>query len=79
VLRAAFPDLRAEVVEQIADGDRVATRKIFHGTHRGAFAGIAPTGREVTIAVMDIVRIGEGQIREHWNVVDVSGLMRQLA
>ena len=38
-LRAAFPDLRAEIVEQFADGDRVVTRKTFHGTHQGPFKG----------------------------------------
>jgi predicted ester cyclase len=36
---AAFPDLRAEIVEQFADGDRVVTRKTFHGTHQGPFKG----------------------------------------
>jgi steroid delta-isomerase-like uncharacterized protein len=79
VLRGAFPDLRAEVVEQIADGDRVATRKTFHGTHQGPFAGHPPSGRRVSIRVFDIVKIHNGRIREHWNVVDVAGLMAQLA
>jgi predicted ester cyclase len=40
--------------------------------------GIEPTGREVVIDVIDIVRISDGQIREHWNLVDQLGLMRQL-
>lgn len=78
MLRAAFPDLRAEVLEQLVDGDRVATRKTFHGTHEGPFAGMGPTHRKVAIRVMDIVRISGGQIREHWNVVDVAGVMTQL-
>jgi SnoaL-like polyketide cyclase len=43
VLRGAFPDFRAEVVEQFSDGGRVATRKTFHGTHLGPFAGREPT------------------------------------
>jgi predicted ester cyclase len=78
VLRAAFPNLHAEVLEQFADGDRVVTRKNFHGTHRGPFAGHEPTGRSITIRVVDIVRIEGGTMREHWNVVDVAGLMAQL-
>ena len=78
VLRGAFPDLRAEVVEQLCDGDRVATRKTFHGTHLGPFAGKAPKGRVVAIRVIDLVRITDGKIREHWNVVDVAGLMAAL-
>ena len=78
VLRTAFPDLRAEVIDQLTDGDRVATRKNFFGTHRGVFLGIPPTGKEVAIRVMDIVRIQDGRIAEHWNVVDVNGLVAQL-
>jgi steroid delta-isomerase-like uncharacterized protein len=78
MLRSAFPDLRGEVVEQFVDGDRVATRKTFHGTHRGELFGKPGSGKRVAIRVMDIVRIRDGQIVEHWNVVDVAGLMGQL-
>jgi steroid delta-isomerase-like uncharacterized protein len=77
-LRAAFPDLRAEIHDQLAEGDRVATRKTFHGTHRGEFLGIAPTGQPVAFDVIAFVRIENGRIAEHWNVVDVMGLMQQL-
>ncbi len=77
-LRTAFPDLRAEVHEQIADGDRVATHKTFHGTHKGPLFGIPPTGKPVAIRVIDLVRVCEGRIAEHWNVVDVAGLMSQM-
>jgi predicted ester cyclase len=44
VLRPAFPDLRVEVHDQIAEGDKVTTRKTIRGTHRGPLLGIAPTG-----------------------------------
>jgi predicted ester cyclase len=76
--RAAFPDFHAVIHDQIAEGDKVVTRKVFHGTHRGELMGIAPTGREVQIEVIDIVRIEDGQIVEHWNVVDRLGLLQQL-
>ncbi|HEX7300158.1 MAG TPA: ester cyclase [Solirubrobacteraceae bacterium] len=76
--RAAFPDFRATIHDQIAEGDKVVTRKVFHGTHRGELMGIAPTGRPVEIEVIDIVRVKEGQIVEHWNVVDRLGLLQQL-
>jgi steroid delta-isomerase-like uncharacterized protein len=78
VLRSSFPDLRVEVIDQIVDADRVATRKNFHGTHRGDFLGMPATGRAVTVQVMDIVRIAEGKIAEHWNVVGVGDLISQL-
>jgi steroid delta-isomerase-like uncharacterized protein len=76
--RAAFPDFHAVIHDQIAEGDKVVTRKVFHGTHRGELMGIPPTGREVQIEVIDIVRIAGGQIVEHWNVVDRLGLLQQL-
>jgi predicted ester cyclase len=76
--RAAFPDFRATILDQVAEGDRVVTRKVFHGTHRGSFQGIEPTGREVEINLIDIVRVADGQIVEHWNCVDRLGLLAQL-
>ena len=74
-LRAAFPDLHAVIHEQIAEGDKVMTRKTFCGTHRGEFRGVSPTGRQVSI---DIVRIANGQMVEHWSAIDWLGLMQQL-
>jgi steroid delta-isomerase-like uncharacterized protein len=76
--RAAFPDFKATIHDQIAEGDKVVTRKVFHGTHQGELMGIPPTGREVEIEVIDIVRIEDGRIVEHWNVVDRLGLLQQL-
>lgn len=64
--RAAFPDFRAEILDQLEEGDKVMTRKLFHGT--------APSGQSVEIPVIDIVRIADGRIVEHWNVVDRSAL-----
>jgi steroid delta-isomerase-like uncharacterized protein len=77
-LHVAFPDLRATIHDQIAEGDRVATRKTLRGTHRGEFRGISPTGRAVTFDVIDFVRIEKGRIAEQWNVVDLMGLLQQI-
>lgn len=76
--RAAFPDFAAEILDQVAEGDRVVTRKVFRGTHLGELMGIPATGRRVTIDVIDIVRLEDGRIVEHWNVVDRLGLLQQL-
>jgi predicted ester cyclase len=76
--RAAFDGFRAEILDQIAEGDRVVTRKVFRGTHSGTFQGIEPTGADVEIHVIDIVRVADGRIVEHWNVVDRLGLLAQL-
>jgi hypothetical protein len=72
------PDFRATILDQVAEGDRVVTRKVFHGTHLGPFQGIPPTGRQVEIHLIDIVRVADGQIVEHWNSVDRLGLLAQL-
>jgi steroid delta-isomerase-like uncharacterized protein len=77
-IRSAFPDHDAAVHEMISEGDLVATRKSFTGTHQGDFFGIPATGRRATIDVIDFVRVQEGKIVEHWNIVDQAGLMRQL-
>ncbi len=74
----AFPDLRFAIEEQVAEGDKVVTRKLLRGTHRGELMGIPPTDRPVEFAVIDIVRVADGRIVEHWNVVDQRGLLRQL-
>jgi predicted ester cyclase len=76
--RGAFPDFRATILDQVAAGDKVVTRKVFHGTHLGPFQGIEATGREVEIQVIDIVRVEGGRIVEHWNCVDRLGLLAQL-
>jgi steroid delta-isomerase-like uncharacterized protein len=77
-LRAAFPDLRFELAEEIADDTRVATRFVLTGTHRGEWQGIPPTGRAVTLPGADIFRIADGQIAEVRVFYDTLGLMQQL-
>jgi predicted ester cyclase len=78
MLRGAFPDLHAVIHDQLTDGDKVVTRKTFHGTHHGPRMDIKPTGREVAWDVIDIVRVRDGKMVEHWNVVDTMALMQQL-
>jgi predicted ester cyclase len=75
---AAFADFSADVLDQLAEDDKVMTYKTFSGTHTGEFMGIPPTGRPVRFAVMDIVRIRDGQIVEHWGLVDQAALVAQL-
>jgi steroid delta-isomerase-like uncharacterized protein len=74
----AFPDLHVVIHEQVAEGDRVVTRKTFHGTHQGDLNGIPPTGRSVAFDVIDILCVQNGKITDHWNVVDQLGLMHQI-
>lgn len=74
----AFEGFSAQIHDQVAEDDKVVTSKSFHGRHVAEFMGIPATGKNVKIDVIDIVRIADGQIVEHWNVVDQLGLMRQL-
>jgi len=74
----AFPDLVVEVLDQVAEGDLVATRWRASGTHRGPFAGILATDRPVTITAMHLHRIADGKLTEHWEEIDLLRLLRQL-
>lgn len=76
--RAAFPDITLTVEDVIVEGDRAAFRSTIRGTHRGDFAGLAPTGREVTVGLVDVVRIENGRFAEQWGGPDMADLMRQL-
>lgn len=75
---AAFSDLRVTIHQMLAEGDKVVTHKTFHGTHQGVFRGMPPTGKKITVDVMDIFRIVDGKIVEHWAVVDWLSMMQQL-
>jgi len=78
ILRTAFPDFHADIHWQLADGDRVTTYKTYHGTHRGEFLGVAPTGREIQFETVDVMRVRNGKITEHWGVANLFSLMQQL-
>lgn len=78
VLLAAFPDLILDVEDEVAEGDKVLMRLTLRATHRGEFMGIPPTGNEVEVGVLDLFRIGDGRLEEHWAMMDNLGLMRQL-
>lgn len=74
----AFPDIQVTIHDQTAEGDKVWMRKTFKGTHQGEFMGIPPTNNTVEINVIDIHRVVDGKITEHWAVADMFGLMQQL-
>lgn len=79
VLQPALPDLRVTIEEQVAEGDLVTTRKRLTGTHTGPLLGVAPTGRAVTIEVIDIVRVRAGRYLEHWGLNTLPTVLQQLA
>jgi steroid delta-isomerase-like uncharacterized protein len=76
--RAAFSDARITVKEQVAEGDTVATRWKARGTHDGEFAGIAPTGKEVTVKGFTFSKLENGKVIEEHQVWDALGMLVQL-
>ena len=65
----------ANIHWQLADGDRVTTFKTYHGTHKGEFFGVAPTGRRIQFETVDVMRVRDDKITEHWGVANLFSLM----
>jgi predicted ester cyclase len=78
MFRSAFPDLNVTFDDLLAEGDKVVVRSTWSGTHNGEFMGIAPTGKSMSVGVIDIIRFAGGKIVEHWGQMDRMGLMQQL-
>jgi predicted ester cyclase len=78
MFRSAFPDMRVTVEDAIAEGDKVATRGYFVGTHRGAFMGVAATGKPIRVGYADAWRVENGKLVENWVQMDILGLMQQI-
>jgi predicted ester cyclase len=76
--REAFPDWRLTVEDRILAGDKIVARNSWSGTHRGAFLGIAPTGKQITLRTIDIWRVEGDKLAEHWDVIDIGALEKQL-
>ena len=77
-MKAGFPDIHWKVEEQMSEGDRVMTRFVWTGTHRGPFLGIPPTGRHVSVWGVVIDRLVDGRIKQTRIIMDTLGLMGQL-
>ena len=76
--RAAFPDARITVEQQLAEGDLVATRWSGRGTHEGELMGIQPTGKQVTVSGLTISRLVGGKVVEEFQNWDTLGMLQQL-
>jgi steroid delta-isomerase-like uncharacterized protein len=75
---AAFPDISHQVQDQIAEGDRVATRIVVRGTHQNELMGIPATGNGMSIGATNVMRVDQNKIAEHWVNSDSFGMLVQL-
>ena len=73
------PDIRFEIQDQLAEGDKVATRWIAHGTHQGEFMGIAPSGQRMSVTGMSFHRIEQGRIQESWDDWDALSMLQNMS
>lgn len=76
--RSAFPDIHFTFESEVAEGDKIAGRGYFTGTHKGDFNGIPAAGKTIKVAFMDVWRFENGKLVEYWGQPDVMGLMQQL-
>jgi steroid delta-isomerase-like uncharacterized protein len=74
----AFPDLQTTIEDLIAEGDKVAVRQTWRGTHTGNFLGIPPTGKQVVFTSTEFYRVAGGKLAEEWVELDMLGLLQQL-
>lgn len=78
MLRSAFPDFKAKIEDILAEKDKVVIRMTWSGTQKGEFMGVPATGRRVSFGVIDIIRIANGKLVEHWGQMDSMSMMQQL-
>ena len=75
---SAFNPVSFALEDLVSEGDRVVVRWTQTGTHSGNFMGMPPTGKQFTIAGIDIHDVKAGRMAEHWHVVDMYALLIQL-
>lgn len=74
----AFPDVKATVQELLADGDKVVALVSYRGTQQGTFRAISPTNKQITVMGINIFRIANGKMVEHWGLTDRLSALQQM-
>jgi steroid delta-isomerase-like uncharacterized protein len=78
MFHSAMPDITLTIEDQIAEGDKVVSRLTVRGTHKGELMGVPPTGKKLTMDIIDVLRLKDGKLVERWGESDNMGLMQQL-
>lgn len=79
MFRSAFPDLHFQVDEMIASDDKIVVRLTISGTNEGSFMNMPSTGNKISYKAIDIFRLINGKVVEHWGIGDNAKMMQQLA
>ena len=79
ILRKGFSDIKVEIFEQVAEKDLVTSRKKITGTHTGEIMGIPVSNKNVTINVIDIIRLKDGKYEEHWGASNFSDVIAEIS
>jgi predicted ester cyclase len=78
MMNGAFADLVGVVEDTVVEGDKIAARVTWHGTHRGDFVGIPGTGLPVTMQSVQILKFTDGLASDWWGTADIFGALRQV-
>ena len=77
-MRKSFPDLKNSVEFMVVEGDKVVSYITMTGTHKSEYMGAPGSGKTFEIKVIDIIRVVDGKMTEHWGVGDYLTMMEQL-
>jgi predicted ester cyclase len=78
MLHGAFTNLEVSIEDEIVQGDKVVLRMTWRGNNSGEFVGIPATGRDVQFDVIDIARVANGKLVEHWGLLDQLSMLQQM-
>ncbi len=78
IIHTSFSNVEVAVKDMVASENKVTTRKEITGVHSGTLMGIKPTGRPITISVIDIMVIEEGKITDHWGETNFATMLQSL-
>jgi predicted ester cyclase len=77
-LLQGFPDMRIDIDDIIAEGEKVVHRFMFFGSHKGEYLGFAPTGKLVRAAGVQIHLFRDGQAIEVWQILDTFTFLAEI-
>jgi len=78
MLHSAFPDFKATINDLIAEDDKVVVSMTWNGTQQGEWMGLPPSGKRMSVNVVDTFRVADGKLVEHWGITDMMAMMQQL-